>query len=396
MSLSAERARLDLLMTDELPLEAIASADHSPAPSGPDGRWTRTYGRLEPGPNPFVALVLERSGDEQLVFRVEGFAERPSQAGDGAAPVRHEQVGWLRAVPLPSDPRLPTLPAVLAAVERPTVVRYRPYSRCTVRVERDGKNSFAKVFSDGRGTRVHAEGVQLWRAARRGELRFLVARPERLDLETGAAWQGELHGAAVTTRILSGDVGLAERMGSAAASLTRSSVRPYRVMDYPVQLAKSTRRSDLLRRLVPQLDGPTRLLVRRLQTIPESTSARPLRPIHGDLSLGQWVDAGQHLGLVDFEDLALGDPERDAANFLVEVGVQDPDRVPAARLGEGFLAGYESVLGPLDRTLLGAYMAQKALRRATIAACTVRPDFARKAEALVERAGAWLQEGPPA
>ena len=74
------------------------------------------------------------------------------------------------------------------------MVRYRPYRRCTLRVEDRGTVRFAKVFADNRGQRIHAAGLALWALGRTGELPFAVPRPTTYSPRTRTAWQEEVAG----------------------------------------------------------------------------------------------------------------------------------------------------------------------------------------------------------
>jgi hypothetical protein len=65
----------------------------------------------------------------------------------------------------------------------PDPLRYRPYHRCSTRVETD-ISRFAKVFRDGRGTRLSDEGLVLWQAAASGLLSFAVPEPLGWDAAT--------------------------------------------------------------------------------------------------------------------------------------------------------------------------------------------------------------------
>jgi aminoglycoside phosphotransferase (APT) family kinase protein len=114
--------------------------------------------------------------------------------------------------------------------------------------------------------------------------------------------------------------------------------------------------------------------------------SRPLRPIHGDMDANQWLDDGVRLGLTDFDDFSLGDPELDAATFLAELEVEDQPQLPFDQLAEAFLEGYESVGGPLDHSLLSAYLAHKRLFKALRSARALRQDGDVQAERHLVRA----------
>jgi aminoglycoside phosphotransferase (APT) family kinase protein len=101
------------------------------------------------------------------------------------------------------------------------------------------------------------------------------------------------------------------------------------------------------------------------------------------LSRTQWVDGTPRLGLVDFDKMALGDPEFDVAAFLTEL---DYDRVHVERIRDAFISGFEAVAGPLDRRLLDLYAAQERLEKALKSARSVRPDGDLRAEKHLESA----------
>lgn len=367
--------RIATLADDDPALAAIADG----------GGWTRTYGRLEPGAEPYALMVFERGAE---VVRVEAWEGRPP--GGGA--LRHNAIGWLRAARLPDDPRLPALPALFAAAPSPVVMRYRPYSRCTLRVDGPDGPRFAKVFCDGQAPRVHLEGRAVWQAAERGELAFAAPRPGRFEERSGVIWQQEVAGAEARSRILSPDgVGLAERMGAAAASLALSSVRPLRAIGRETAFSRLARRADELVRLAPSLGDRVYALLDDLRELHARVPPRRLRPVHGDLNLGQWLADGDRLGLVDFEDLSLGEPERDAGVFLAELGTYDPARAPIGELARAFVAGYESVAGPIDPTLVAAYAALKTIRKAQQAAKTLDVDGERRAARRLDRAAQWVE-----
>jgi aminoglycoside phosphotransferase (APT) family kinase protein len=102
--------------------------------------------------------------------------------------------------------------------------------------------------------------------------------------------------------------------------------------------------------------------------------------VHGALHVSQWLEHGDRLALLDYDSLALGDPELDAATFLADLDVENRERVPVDRLGTTFLAGYEETAGPLDSRLLAAYRAHRRLEKALRVARALRPDGDRKAE----------------
>jgi hypothetical protein len=378
------RERLAALATDLSPLEAIVEVGRWSGLWSADRRWVRAYGRFHPDHEPFVSMVFETVGEPQLLCCVDVFATRPV-VSERAGWVAERVEGWFRVSRFPCDDALPMLSAALSHPGRRTVVRYRPGSRCTIRFEApDGRVRFAKAFRDDAGERSHANGQLLWLAARRDELGFVVARPEAWDPATRTLWQEGIPGVPLSARDLgAAGTSLARRLGRAAASLTRSRVRPHVVYDWWAHFTRSVRYAADLRERVPRLAGTVNTLLTELRHAYAGVAGRASRPIHGSLSRTQWVVGTNHLGLVDFDKLAFGDPEFDVAAFLTEL---DYDHLQAEQIRVAFLAGYEAAAGPLDRRLLGLYAAHERLEKALKSARSVRPDGDVRAEAHLKSA----------
>jgi hypothetical protein len=334
--------------------------------------WRRIFERFEPDAEPYATCVF--TAGPQRIVRLDAFGDRR-----------------FRITRIPPDAGLPTLELALTGAR--TVVRYHPGRRCTIRVDDAGCVRFAKVYGNRRGERVHTEGVALWRSARRGELWFRVARPGRFDPALRAVWQEGLRGEPISRR-LRGPEGedVARRVGRAAGSLPRSAFRPRAWRDRDSELAHTAARCYELARRVPDLGAETARFIEVLEMA--YTGCRPprLRPVHGALHVSQWLENGQGLALLDYDSLALGDPELDAATFLADLDSENRERVPVDRLSEAFLAGYEDIAGPLDHRLLATYRAQRRLEKALRVARAIRPDGDLKAGRRLRRALACLEE----
>jgi hypothetical protein len=322
--------------------------------------WTKRSERFDPDREPFATCLYE--GERGLFVRVEVFAERPRRLDAvRAAP------GWLVLMRVTSDPALPALAALLAQPGA-TIVRYSAGRRCTVYVA----GRFAKVYAGGRARRAFANGLLL---AEAGELGFAVAQPELRD---DTVWHAALAGERVGPRLYArGDAALARRIGRAAASLSRSPIRPSIRRDLHAELVRTERRCAELERRVPALRDPLRRLLGALEAA--DVAEQSLGPVHGALHASQWLDDGSRLALLDYDALALGPPELDAATFLADTDVQNRERVPVDALNAAFLDGFESVAGPLDERLLAVHRAHRRLEKALRVARTLRPDGDEKA-----------------
>ncbi len=361
----------------------------------PDGceqsEWRRLYARFHPDRAPFAMLVLGRSGGGRQIVRMDAFEERPAPRSAREVVVE-TGAGWLRVGAFPSDPALRSLAALLARDQAHTVVRYRPYRRCTVRFDGDGVR-YAKVFADRRAERIHAGGVDLWTAAERGELAFAVPRPDRYERRTRTVWQSSVSGQPARFGLSRpGGMDLARRMGLALASLGAARLSPSAVLPAPSLVPRTARLAAELVRRVPELEPDVGRLLGWLHRELAKARRRPLGPVHGSPHPGHWLYEGLGVGLVDFDGMALGHPELDAASFLAGLEFENRPLLPAERLGAAFLAGYEAGGRSLDPQLMSTYRTYRRLAKALRVACSLRPDGDWRAKRHVGRALAKLGE----
>lgn len=386
------RKRLAAFACDAPLIDAIAAA-RGRAPWWPvDRKWVRTYERFHPDREPYAKLVFESAGSPQVIFEAEVFEEPPAERAEGIFLARDDRLGWIRVARFPCDVSLPTIASVLASGESATVVRYRPGRRCTIRLDDDGRTRFAKIYPRKflrrhRGEQLHAVGTALWRAARQGKLGFAVARTEAWDASAASLWQERIDGVSVRPKLFGPEAPmLAHRLGRAAASLTRCDVAPRETFDWAAQVEASTRFATELRSRIPTLSPAADDLLDELSKINERAGSRPQKPIHGDMDASQWLDDGSRFALTDFDDFALGDPELDVATFIAELEREDGLMLPIERVAGAFVEAFESVAGPLNRSLLAAYLAHKQLFNALRCARALRADGDARAESYLMRA----------
>jgi hypothetical protein len=369
--------RLAALRADEAVLPQVVRAAEPLGLAHAGQRLERDYARFHPQREPFATLVLRDV--REPVLRVEAYDARPV-ARDLREGIVESDAGWLRVSALASDPALPGLRDLLEGPAPREVVRYRPYRRCTVRFD----GGYAKVFADRRGERVADESRRLWAASESGELGFAVPRTEHYDRAGRTLWQTRVPGRPVPSELHG--TALAMRMGRALASLATAGLEPRRVMGPAAALARSARLGRGLARTVPAAEPEVDELLARLRGVHAVTARTPLAPVHGSPHPGQWLDDEERLGLVDFDGLALGEPELDAAAVLAALEFEDPELVPVARLSAAFLAGYRERGGELDAGRIAAYLTHRRLAKAVRVACSLRPDGDARAARHLERA----------
>jgi Phosphotransferase enzyme family len=340
----------------------------------PQRGWHQTFGRFDPGAEVFAHLVLETAApqDQEIVIAEVSRSARPG-AGAGQAVV--PDLGWVRLSHPDDDPALPTLKDVRSDLGSHDVVRYRPGRRCTIKVDGPRGTRWLKVFADDRGAQLYSEQVAIAAERRRGALTFRVAEPLLLDADRRAIWLGDVAGSPVVHRLLRpGGEHLAHRMGQALASIGQSDLAPDSEIGADDLLRRSLRGGRELASRVPALTGDVERLLAWLTTTHDRIDGRAHRPIHGAPHPNQWLDDDGALGLVDFDGVAMGDPELDVATFQAEVDFETGPEAARAAVNQAFEKGYESLAGPLNRPLLLAYRAHKRLAKAVRTARAVRPD----------------------
>lgn len=270
------------------------------------------------------------------------------------------------------DKKLSALAVVLAAYPNAEIVKYSPEKRCTIRVVRDNRNYFAKVYPPKflkreRGEKIHDTGSAFWRSVKAGRVNFRVAKPVGWDMATQTLWHENLAGSPAIERMKNRDSGrIVHRIGQAVALIERCQIRPTCVFDYDEQLKDSAEFAEKVVRCFPHLSSSVAELLRKFKTT--DMPDRELKPIHGDMHVDQWLMNGDELGLLDFEDFALGHPERDLAFFSVQLETEYGAELELARLNAAFLAGYISIGGEPDERLLNIYAAHKWFSKASRAA----------------------------
>jgi hypothetical protein len=186
-------------------------------------------------------------------------------------------------------------------------------------------------------------------------------------------------------------------MGRALASLARAELAPRRLMTAAALLSRSAWVGRSLARSVPDVERDVVELLARLRDAHAGVGAGrfPLAPVHGNPHAGQWVGGEGRLGLVDFDGLAAGQAELDAAAFLAALEFEDPARVPVERLCAAFLAGYREGGVVLDAGLIAVHRAHRRLAKALRVAGSLRPDGDARARRHLERALRELAEEAP-
>src|SRR5688500_5012106 len=181
----AYRSRLEVLAAGEAveaQLAAWAAARPSTVPLGP---WRRVSGKLRPQRSPWALLVYEAVGLPTVQVRLL----------EGTGPL-----GRVEILSCTEDVALPGLTEVLAALDRPRVVRYHPGSRCTVHGGAGDSARYVKVLAEDADDQEEVRAR--WAASVAGALSFAVAEPHGWDARSRASWYGVVPGSPLGPRLL--------------------------------------------------------------------------------------------------------------------------------------------------------------------------------------------------
>ena len=360
--------------------------------AAPAAKWLRVYSNFTPQRVAFCMFVYEAPASRPCL--IELFALRAAALTGEHGIVIETPAGWIKLLSLANDPVLRTLESTLAQYPSAQVLRYRPYRRCTLRVQKNGAAPFfVKVYGDDLGASVYQTAVAIWEAKIRGDYSFNVAPPLRWDAQARSVLLGQVPGEPILPQLLSVDGPiLAERMGRACAELAVSSVVPAHEFGALAQMTRTRAYAQELQILLPKLSERINALLERLSELHHAIVPRVLKPIHGSPHAHQWLQQGATLGLVDFDRFGFGDPELDVATFLGEMDFVRSDQAPVAEISRAFQRGYESIYGPLNSQLIAAYRTHKRLAKVRRAAYRPSPKSPDKALRHLLRAEACIEE----
>ena len=260
----------------------------------------------------------------------------------------HDAIAWS----FPNDPALPQLADVTSAAraaERfprlvpdaacransqalrvaPTVIRYKPAHHCLTRHDvRAGRAAstavFAKTYSckSGTGAKVYERMGYFAERFAAKDAALTTARPLWLDTMTNTVWQTAVAGTPVAQMLRSADNARLMAAAARAIATVHTSKPPcggeITVADL---MHETTKKLAKLRLMMPSEPAQRDLdaIGRYIDTTTPAASRVPRGPIHGDFHVGQLMAGNDRLALLDFDDVATGDPHQDLAEFMVDL-----------------------------------------------------------------------------
>ena len=334
-----------------------------------DVRLTHPHRPESPRCRGWATYLVRAGGATPLRLYVKGY---PDAATAGAAWTddhasrpqarsvhlrRHDVVVW----PFPDDPRLPTLPALLApeglpalvppAVRgltgpdvglRSTLVRYQPEVSVTVRIEPTGgtgATTFAKHLVDGAVPLLAERHEALWRASmERHALR--IAEPLGADPEHRVLWTRGVAGDPLTTSHRPDRLAhMSPQVGALLAALHATPTRaPLVTVDSLV--AEMVKKADKIAVACPAVGGLVASIASTAGRPQDGRGREPLVTLHGDFHLDQLVSSPAGPVLVDLDSMVRGVPEIDLAEFLVDLALRGLPSAVARDVAGGLMDAY--------------------------------------------------------
>jgi aminoglycoside phosphotransferase len=286
------------------------------------------------GRTDIVYVKAYRADRSRAAFAALGH-EGDSASGRGALHLPDlDMIAWR----FPRDPAMPHLAEVMtperairrlpvaargAAPLEIQVVNYRPEQRCTARltVPQPGNapavTLFAKTFRDGAGATIFRRMRRLHSACS-GALH--IPAPLAYDAELKTLWLEAIPGVPLVQAMAGGSRGnLACGVARGLAALHRTELPDVPSIGLGGQLAEADKKVAKLSAAYPSHAGPLLDLARALRAAADRLPAPQQALIHGDFHAGQWLAEGEEVALVDFDELAYGDPSQDFASFAVDL-----------------------------------------------------------------------------
>jgi hypothetical protein len=284
----------------------------------------------------------------------------------------------------PEDPAIPHLPAV-SDPERVTahlpysslpkgldgprdirsvkveVVNYRPELRCTTRYDLywgaadqpQHLTIFGKTFRSGEGRDVYARSEYLWNRFSSVDEKVLFPQPLGYRSEVQTLWQLGVEGTPLCCVIEEDNCDSYLRtVGKGLAMVHNSDLAGLPTWTLDEHLTEVDKKIEKLRRAEPSLVGKLNLLAQLVHRDAPSLSDIPLRPIYWDFHVNQLLAQDGKVAFFDFDELVIGDPLQDIANFIVDLQFRDMSQFLARRIAKSLYDSYRSQVKwevPIDR-----------------------------------------------
>ncbi len=304
-------------------------------------------------------------------FRSDSVA-LPLMASKSVAPIHLPTLDML-VWRFPDDPGMPhltaltdphravtLLPQALAGERSPgpqdldiRVVKYHPektatlcYSWPTIGTEATGNVVYAKAYCDGRGRATYQRMRHFWNTDVQRPQSAVLHLPEPLEYNgnINTLWTPKIAGTPLAQTLTERNhIHLFAQVGAGIAAIHQSMTPCEKTLSLDDIFQECTKKVRKLGRINPLFAEALSNAMAQLGYVVDKLQRQEcrLKPLHGDFHIDQLIVAGGVVYFLDFDAMALGDPEQDLAEFIVELLFRDLDNSWAQTLTRALLVAYE-------------------------------------------------------
>lgn len=277
----------------------------------------------------------------------------------------------LLAWTFPNDPGLPQLPSLMnterAIAFFPStlwnsdesqcpgtikltsrVINYRPEVRCMIRYEWENSENqlpkilFGKTFHDGHGKELYRRMKYFWDRSLRKPSGMLVAEPLGYADSINTLWQRGIPGDPLIDVL--DDNSYAHLLSSVAgglASLHTSAISELGTSTVQQHLHEVHKKVAKLSHGFPAFSTQFHSLARHLEESAPYSRKIPICSIYWDFHVNQLLAYQDQVFFFDLDELVMGDPLQDVANFMVDLNFRNLDPSFFQRLIVAFYDAYQ-------------------------------------------------------
>ncbi|WP_445371288.1 aminoglycoside phosphotransferase family protein [Methylomonas sp. HW2-6] len=306
----------------------------------------KTYRLAENRERSFLSLVyhlqgrqLPSSAAEQRILYARAYLDQRSHQAFAEAQASGENaihlaelgvVGWR----FPDDPAMPWLAQLMdsqiipelgqQSVSAIEIVNYRPEIRCTARYRFAASEAeparvvYGKTYADERGRTVY-DNLHGLQKQSQSDAAFIMPEALAYIADRHTLWLEGLHGEALAE--LDFEVSVADKIPAITNALVafhQLTPPPLPVVTSQQQLQEWRKKADKLSHAYPAIQSALTSLLAELRQNRPVFEIQGL--IHGDFHIDQLlVLPNGSLALFDYDELSIGDPLQDLANFAADL-----------------------------------------------------------------------------
>ena len=230
------------------------------------------------------------------------------------------------------------------------IVNYRPEIRCTCRyeVERLSKNKhcfYSKTFADNHGGEIFSRMVRLYQRSIANPARFAIAQPLGYDASIHTLWMEGLTGQALAALINETNVEqLMPQLADCLADFHSADIVGLTAITEDFLLEEIRKKSAKLKQAFPVYAERIEKLLICLEQQQPGLPIVQSTLIHGDFHIKQlMLLADNRIALFDYDELALGNPLLDLANFCADLFNLNFDYSLIDRLITTLVSAYQKI-----------------------------------------------------